>query len=112
MLVFSSIILTVKTFSTTKGIKPEGQKNPNYKQRQPCFECASSFTQLGFPLVLQFESQRLQLLVGLLSQDVKRPPVGLLQSVNLLPLLLLQTLLQRLAAGGGKKRRLKRRYNT
>jgi len=62
--------------------------------------CVWSFTQLGFPLIFQLKSQRLELLVRLLSQDVEGPPVGLLQSVDLLPLLLLQALLQCLAEGG------------
>ncbi|TNN70256.1 hypothetical protein EYF80_019470 [Liparis tanakae] len=59
----------------------------------------------------KLKSQRLQLLVRLLSQDVEGPPVGLLQSVHLLPLLLLQALLQRLAEGG-KESRLKKMHLT
>lgn len=63
-------------------------------QTDPVTSPSLSLTQLGFPLVLQLEAKRLQLLVRLLSEDVERPPVSLLQSVNLLSLLLFQTLLQ------------------
>lgn len=94
--VFDGGSVKVVEFCTERRCKGESGQVENFSagtSRVAPKRLLFGFTQLGLPLVLQLEAQRLQLLLRLLPQDVQGPPVGLLQGVDLLPLLLLQTLL-------------------